>query len=63
MVLVAFGYQDGSVIELLLAERVFSYPLLNRFRPRFMALMVSLYHRGNQFNLVLLRAFSPAQGR
>lgn len=32
----------ASVIGLMLAEWVFSYPRLNRFRPRFTDLMVSL---------------------
>ena len=49
-------------IELLLAERVFSYSHLYRFRPRFIGLMVSLLHRGSQFS-GSLRVFNLAPRR
>ncbi len=52
----------ASVIGLVLAEGVFSYPRLNRFRPRFTDLMVSLLYGGNQFYLVLYVLSTPHQG-
>jgi hypothetical protein len=52
----------ASVIGLVLAEGVFSYSRLNRFRPRFATLIVSLYRRGNQFFLVLYVLSTPHQG-
>lgn len=50
---------DGSLLDLLLAVGVFSNSHLDRFRPRFTDLRISLLSRGYQF-LGRLRAFNLA---